>query len=360
MMVPPRLVVRSAPLLRRRHGGPSLAVPSGPRCRLSTVPPAPAPTTTSSDGAPGGGTGGGDEKEDDDDHGRRVTTTVDPSTGICHVVLSRPSKLNAVDMAMFEAIAGAARDLRTDRSIRAVILSGKGRAFCTGLDVSAVLRDGTNPLRKIERLLERPSGYGTSSNGSGGDTAGEGGTSSPVVGNLAQDVSILWREVPVPVIAVLHGMCYGAGLQIALGADFRYSTPDCKLSVMEAKWGLIPDMGASLLLRELVRIDVAKDLTMTGKIVTGREAATLGLVTRVCDDPLREATEFATSLLDRSPDAIAAAKELYHTTWTSSTGQEALEAETKLQRRLLMSWNQLAASGRSALGWGVPYLNRKD
>lgn len=307
------------------------------RC-LSTGPP-PA-SAESSDDASGVG-----------ETGRRVTTTVDSSSGICHVELSRPDKLNAVDMPMFEAIAEAAASLRNDRSVRAVILSGQGRAFCTGLDVGAVLKDGTNPMRNVERLLKRPSGYGGAAGGGNGTAA--------AVGNLAQDVAILWREVPVPVIAVLQGMCYGAGLQIALGADFRYATPDCKLSVMEAKWGLIPDMGASILMRELVRIDVAKELTMTGRIITGTEAAAVGLVTKVCDDPMQEATAFATSLLDRSPDAIAAAKELYQTTWTASN-QESLEVETNLQRKLLVSWNQLAASGRSALGWGIPYLKRKD
>jgi enoyl-CoA hydratase/carnithine racemase len=309
-----------------------------------------------------------DNKDNNDT--RRVLTTIDSSNGICHVTLNRPNKLNAIDMDMFEAIGETACTLRSDSSIRAIILSGQGKAFCTGLDVKAVLQDTQmNPWRKIERLLERPSGYGSSAAVAGGRVAiGDSGSSSSSInnrsvphpiGNLAQDVSILWREIPVPVIAVLQGMCYGAGLQIALGADFRYTTPDCKLSIMEAKWGLIPDMGASILLKELVRIDVAKELTMTGRVITGTEAATLGLVTKVCDDPMMEATNFTTSLLERSPDAIAAAKELYQTTWTASN-QDSLEAETTLQRKLLISWNQLAASGRSALGWGIPYLNRKD
>jgi enoyl-CoA hydratase/carnithine racemase len=271
----------------------------------------------------------------------RVITTVD-SNGIAHVQLNRPDKLNACDLAMFEAVAETASHLRQDRAIRAVILSGQGRAFCTGLDVKAVMKQG-NPKTQINRLLERPSGYG----------APDG------IGNLAQDVSILWREVPAPVIAVLHGMCYGAGFQIALGADFRYATPDCKMSIMEAKWGLIPDMGASILLKELVRIDVAKELTMTAKILTGEEAHELGLVTHVYNDPLQEAQQFAKSLLEKSPDAIAAAKELYQSTWTA-TERESLEIETKLQEKLLISWNQLAASGRSAFGVNLPYSKRKE
>ena len=268
----------------------------------------------------------------------RVTATTD-NDGICHVVLNRPDKLNAVDMKMFEAIAQTASDLRSDRSVRAVILRGEGRAFCTGLDVKAVL---SNPQQQLQRLLERPSGYGVPGN---------------EIGNLAQDVSYLWRVLPVPVICVLQGMCYGAGLQIALGADFRFATPDCKLSIMETKWGLIPDMGATITLRELVRIDVAKELTMTGRIVSGEEAASLGLVTKVSEDPLLDAKALAIELVKRSPDALASAKTLYQSTWMA-TEKECLEVETKLQRTLLASWNQLASSGR-AFGWEVPYFKRK-
>jgi enoyl-CoA hydratase/carnithine racemase len=162
----------------------------------------------------------------------------------------------------------------------------------------------------------------------------------------------------VPVIAVLQGMCFGAGLQIALGADMRYATPDCKLSIMEVKWGLIPDMGAAIALRELVRIDVAKELTMTGRILTGEEAAALGLVTKTCEDPLKHAEELVNELVKRSPDAIASTKELYQRTWMASE-KECLEFETEIQNKLLPSWNQLAASGR-AFGWELPYFKRKD
>ena len=276
----------------------------------------------------------------------RVTVAID-CTGICRVELNRPNKLNSLDMKMFDDIAETVSSLKSDRSIRAVILSGQGRAFCTGLDVKAVMKDG-NPQIQIERLLERKS---RPSNDNYDETI--------VESNLAQDVSILWRELDVPVIAVLHGMCYGAGLQIALGADFRYATPDCKLSIMEGKWGLIPDMGASVLLRELVRIDVAKELTMTGRIISGTEANKLGLVTRVCEDPMKDAGIFALELVERSPDAIAAAKQLFQRTWTAVSEDESLRLESKLQRRLLKSWNQLAAAGRSALGWEFPYRNRR-
>lgn len=269
----------------------------------------------------------------------RVTSHVDKD-GICHVMLNRPEKMNAVDIDMFRAIAQTASDLRSDSSIRAVVLSGKGQSFCAGLDVKSVMK---NPKRLTEELLERPSGYGKEGH---------------EIGNLAQDVGYLWRELPVPVIAVLHGHVYGAGLQIALGADFRYATPDCKISIMESKWGLIPDMSAAITLRELVRIDVAKELTMTGRVVAGVEAAELGLVTKIYEDPLEKANEFALKLVSRSPDALAGAKRLFHETWTASE-PDCLKVETDIQRELLASWNQVAASGR-AFGWKIPYSRRAD
>ncbi|CAJ1949309.1 unnamed protein product [Cylindrotheca closterium] len=268
----------------------------------------------------------------------RVETTID-NDGIARVVLNRPDKLNACDLAMFEAVAETASKLREDRSLRAVLVSGKGRAFCTGLDVKSVAK---SPRQTIRRLLERPSGYGVEGN---------------EIGNLAQDVSYLWRELPVPVIAVLHGMCFGAGLQIALGADMRYSTPDCQLSIMEGKWGLIPDMGASITLRELVRKDVAKELTMTGRIVTGDEAAKLGLVTSIHEDPMEYAVQMAQNLVQRSPDAVASAKKMYDSSWNASE-EECLKLETELQEKLMISFNQMAASGR-AFGVDVPYWKRK-
>lgn len=292
---------------------------------------------------------------------QRVTVNVDSTSGICQVQLNRPNKLNAVDLPMFEAIAQAAHDLQTDRSIRVIVLSGNGRSFCSGLDVSSVMKNfGSSLSSTMERLLERPSGYGRKK-----------------IGNLAQDVAMLWRELPVPVIAVLHGHCYGAGLQIALGADIRYCSPTTRFSVMEGKWGLIPDMGASVLLRETVgRIDVCKELTMTGRVVHADEAWKLGLVTRVCrslgdeendnnedkqrDVVMDEAMKLAKTLVERSPDALAATKQLYQNTWMMSDEIDALKEETRLQRKLLVSWNQIAASSRSALGLKIPYFNRKD
>jgi enoyl-CoA hydratase/carnithine racemase len=266
---------------------------------------------------------------------QRVTLSVD-ADGIAHVQLNRSDKLNALDLPMFEALRSVGQELQSKPQIRVVILSGKGRAFCTGLDVQSILRN--NPLQSMERLLERR---------------------NDEVANLAQMVAYQWRQLPVPVVAVLHGMCFGGGLQIALGADFRYCTPECQLSIMETKWGLIPDMSMTVTLRELVRIDVAKELTMTGRIVKGEEAAALGLVTRCVEDPHHEAKTLARTLLEKSPDAVALTKQLYQQTWVDCSESDALLLETKLQRRLLKSWNQMAATGR-VFGVNVPYWNRKE
>lgn len=274
-----------------------------------------------------------------DQTANRVQCQID-STGIARVTLNRPSKMNALDMPMFEAIADTCASLKSNRKVRAVILSGSGRAFCTGLDVPSLLNLKNHPVKSMTRLLE-----------SSRDN------DQQRISNLAQDVGYLWRDLPVPVIACLHGMCYGGGMQIALGADIRLVTPDCKLSVMEAKWGLIPDMSASVTLRELVRIDVAKELTMTGRVLLGQEAAELGLVTRCCADPVQEAETLVEQIVQRSPDSIAMTKQLYQQTWVAPE-EYCLRLETELQKKLLGSWNQLAASGRN-FGWKIPYFQRK-
>jgi len=150
---------------------------------------------------------------------------------------------------------------------------------------------------------------------------------------------------------------YCLGLQVALGADMRFSTPDCRFSIMESRWGLIPDMGASLTLRELVRIDVAKELTMTGRIVDGLEAEKIGLVTRCVDDPMEEAMKIAKEIIERSPDSVAATKALFQSTWVADE-ETCLKKETDLQKKLIATWNQVAASGRQ-FGVNLPYFRRR-
>lgn len=275
-------------------------------------------------------------------------------SSIVHVKLNNASKLNALDMPMFEALTETAVSLRDNINVRVVILSGEGRAFSSGLNMKSVLRDvdtGLPSLNNIKRLLERKvksktiQQYPVHSDQKHNELA--------AYGNLAQNVGYLWRQLPVPVIAAMHGCCFGGGMQIALGADFRFSTPECKLSIMEAKWGLIPDMSASITLRELINIDIAKELTMTGRVISGTDAANLGLVTRCVEEPVDEAIKVAKEIIERSPDSVAATKRLFQETWMASE-KRCLEIETELQLKLLGSWNQLSASVRNS-GIRLPY-----
>jgi enoyl-CoA hydratase/carnithine racemase len=179
-------------------------------------------------------------------------------SGIFHVQLNRPEKLNALSIELFESLSQTATNLKKNKAIRAVILSGNGKAFCSGLDLKSA-GPGQNP-ENSDKLLKKPA--------------------KTEYTNLAQDSAYLWRALPFPVIACLHGVCFGGGLQIALGADFRIATPDCKLSIMEVKWGLIPDITGSITFRELIRMDVAKELAMTARVFTAEEGVGYGLVTR--------------------------------------------------------------------------------
>ena len=237
---------------------------------------------------------------------------------VAEVALVRASKHNALDGEMFESITEAARRLSSEPGIRAVVIHGEGPSFCSGIDVGWLAGAQTNGF--AERAHDRD-GFGA---------------------NIFQRVATAWIEVPVPVIAAIHGNCFGGGLQIALGADIRISSPDAKLSVREVHWGLVPDMGISATLPRLVPLDAAKELTFTGRIVSGEEADRCGLVTRVADDPLSSARELAREIAGRSPDAVRAAKKLFESTWPTS-GSAGLELETELQIPLLGSPNQMAA-----------------
>jgi enoyl-CoA hydratase/carnithine racemase len=233
------------------------------------------------------------------------------------VTLSRPEKHNALDVPMFDGIIGAAATLRTEPGVRAVVLHGAGPSFCSGLDIAGVMASSPSGDAITGRLDE----------------------SAP---NFFQRAAHDWLTLPMPVIAAIHGNCFGGGLQIALGADIRIATPDARLSVMESKWGLIPDMSITRTLPRLVGIDVAKELTFTARVFDGEEALRLGIVTRLAADPLRAARELAAEIAARSPDAIRAAKRLYDEAWTGAAA-ETLTLEAALQRRLIGSPNQLAA-----------------
>lgn len=229
----------------------------------------------------------------------------------------RAEKHNGLDRRMFEALIDAGRRLADDRSLRAVVLHGEGPSFCAGLDFASFMREGSD----FESMLRREEG-------------------SPA--NFAQQAAWVWHELPVPVVAALHGHVYGGGLQLALAADLRYVTPDASLSVREIQWGLIPDMTGTQTLRHLVRLDVAKELTFTGRKVSGHEAVALGLATRVEADPLAAARYTAREIATRSPDAIRAAKRLLEVTRVTTT-EEGLSLEEAVQRTVLGKPNQLEA-----------------
>ena len=253
----------------------------------------------------------------------RVTTTIE--NAVAHVQLTRPDKHNALDRPMMSAIVDAGNALRDNNKVRAVVLSGAGPSFCAGLDFGSF-----QGMSQRERSAD---GVASSD-----ITARRSDTPA----NYAQQVGYVWKQLQVPVIAALHGVSYGGGLQLALGADIRFAHPDARLSVMEIKWGLVPDMSGTQTLRDLVRLDVAKELTWTGRVVGAREAAELGLVTRVCDDPLAEALAAARAIAQRSPHAIRYGKQLFETAWHADP-ETGLKLEERVQLSLIGTPNQTEA-----------------
>ena len=248
--------------------------------------------------------------------------TIDIKDHIADVRLNRPEKMNALSGELSNAIVDAGDQLADNREIRAIVLSGNGRCFCAGLDMASMQRFQDKDAKTSLSIpavdpSERP-------------------------GNLAQRASLIWKRLPVPVIGALHGVAYGAGAQIALGIDIRFATPDLKLSIMEIKWGLIPDCGITQTLRELVPLDVAKELTFTGRIISGEEAKALGLVTHIAEDPHAAAMELAREIAGKSPDAVRYSKKLLEETWRTDE-RTGLELETKLQVELIGSENQVEA-----------------
>lgn len=262
---------------------------------------------------------------------------------VADVRLNRPDKMNAVDPAMWRALSAAGGLLAQTHGLRAVVLSGNGRAFCAGLDMATFATMGG-----------ASGGSGAAGEGAGGVgsvgapdlTARPEGASADREherpGNVFQHAALVWKRLPVPVIAALHGVAFGAGAQIALGADIRIAGPDLRFSILEIKWGLIPDVGITQTLRDVVPLDVAKELTFTGRIVQAEEARALGLVTRVSEDPLAHATTLAHEIASKSPDAIRLGKQLLEASWHAdeATG---LALEAKSQGRLIGSPNQTEA-----------------
>jgi enoyl-CoA hydratase/carnithine racemase len=244
--------------------------------------------------------------------------TIDIQGGIADVRMNRPEKVNALDGAMFAALVEAGDQLAADPSVRVVVLSGEGKGFCAGLDVGAFMGGGGESFDVL------------------------GGREGGRIANVAQQVAYAWTELPVPVIAAVHGVALGGGIQIALGADIRIVAPDATLSVLEIRWGLLPDMTGLQSLPRLVGLDVAKELAFTGCMVSGTEAAALGLATRVADDPRAAAMELAAEIAGKNPQAIRGMKALLNASGTRPLAESFLE-ETRLMVDLIGSPNQLEA-----------------
>lgn len=237
---------------------------------------------------------------------------------VAEVVLNRPDKLNALDLEMFEALAAAADSLAADKTVRAVVLRGAGGNFCAGIDISVFGGEDFDLVGALKTPL------------------------APSPANLFQRAAYAWRELPVPVICALEGVVFGGGLQVALGADIRYAASDAKLSIMESKWGLIPDMAMTTTLRGLVAPDRAKELAWSARILGSEEAQAIGLVTAVVDHPIEASRQFASECAAKSPDAIRCIKALVNRAWQLGDAQ-ALKLEAELQGGVMGQPNQIEA-----------------
>lgn len=254
----------------------------------------------------------------------RITITVDD--GVADVRMVRTDKMNALDNGMFEALLAAGERLKTEPGLRAVVLSGDGRAFCAGLDMG---------------------NFGRMADGAASDSGGVASQSSlgartHGAANRAQYVCWVWREIPVPVIAAVHGVAFGGGFQLMLGADMRYIAPDTRLAILEIKWGLIPDMAGTQLMKHLVREDIVRELTYTGRVFSGEEALAIGFATRVCADPRAEALATAREIAGKSPHAIRAGKRLLNAAVDVGPAV-GFQQETDEQLTLIGSPNQVEA-----------------
>ena len=253
---------------------------------------------------------------------------------IAFVTFNRPDKYNALSLQVFEQMIAIGEELIDNKKIRAVILSGKGKGFCSGLDVKSMMKT----VGASNKVMQK-------------DT--------PEDQNIVQRISLVWRDIPVPVIAAIHNVCFGGGFQIAMGADIRYASPETRFSIMETKWGLIPDMGGSVTFPEIMNIDQAKELTFTGRVFEATEAKELGVITKIVDDPMQAAIDFANEIKERSPDAVMYGKKLFNETWLADEGFS-LKKETDYQNAITGKMNQLSAAGTNMLGVKLPYKKRQD
>lgn len=252
-----------------------------------------------------------------------MTTLVNVSieNHIADVRFNRPDKYNALSFDMITVIINTIDKLAKESEVRAVVISGEGGNFSAGLDIENFAAMQSGGKDAIPDLMDRYKNHST---------------------NIFQHIAYGWKELPMPVIAAIHGVAYGGGFQIAMGADIRFCTPSAKFAIMEMKWGLIPDMSVTQTLRDLVSIDVAKEIIFTGKTIKGDEAAQLKLVTRVCENPYEEAMTLAREIASKNPHAIRAAKKLLNEVWHGDSAR-GLMLESELMMTLMGTPNNLEA-----------------
>jgi len=267
--------------------------------------------------------------------GERVKVEI--ADGIAEVTLNRPDKLNALDSAMFEGLITAGQRLGGTRGLRAVVLTGAGRGFCAGLDKErfAAMAGGLGKA-ELNDLTTRTHG----------------------IANAFQQAAYVWRTLPVPVIAAIRGVALGGGFQIALGTDIRYVAPDTRLSILEVKWGLVPDMAGIALMRELARADVIRELALTGRVFSGAEALAYGFATALHADPLAAARATAKEIAAQNPDAVRAIKRLVNRA-TDHDAAAILIAESKEQAALIGSPNQIEAVRAGIEGRPGRFIDRE-
>lgn len=251
---------------------------------------------------------------------------------IATVTLNRPDKLNAFDLPMFKQLDEAQQTIAKKSDLRAVVITGKGPDFSSGLDVKSIMGDRKAMVKLIWKWL-------------------------PGQPHLAQRICVGWRKLPVPVIVAIQGRCYGAGVQLALGGDYRIAHTKSTLSIMEAKWGLIPDMGGSLALREIAAMDQAMKISMTAEEISAKQAEKMGLVSEVVADPMKKAMELCEDIKTRSPDCVAGIKKLYHKAWHHND-RKLIALEWAYQWRVLTGKNLGVAIGKQK-GKGREYFPRR-
>jgi enoyl-CoA hydratase/carnithine racemase len=237
---------------------------------------------------------------------------IEKKQGIATVYLNRPEKRNAMSFELLRELVSVAKKIKSDRSIRCVILTGETNVFSAGID----LADLNNPKNRAYAAWEliKP---------------GQ---------SLFQKAFLIWQELPVPVIAAIEGYCFGAGMQLALAADIRIAHPKTQMSIMETRWGLVPDMGLTRSIKGIIGVDLAKELSLTARVFDGDYAKEIGLVTHLNDSPVEQAQLLAQEMLQRSPDALAAVKQVL----------DAMEHQPKKSLRLEKIWQLKLLLGKNS------------